>query len=429
MNVQKVYEDIKSRSDLDDYVLMEFARQCGEFFDELKSDLDVIAPYEAIDVLSLLTYSEAYWGSGSEWEQSIYRCLEKIRDGIYAGSLLSLAVFGGLSHIKLVISELSHRINSLNRFISNLNTILETRIKSYIDVKKSGFHTSGSYELITGLSGILRCCLDAEPAEEYQKLSNDIIDALIERLKPKKHLGHAVPGFYYFPSEYEKQHINNPSENGYINYGISHGMAGPLCTLAIAYRRGIYSNKIRPVLEYLIDELLKARFYVNNIVYWPGKISFEQYIGKSAISHMPNRMSWCYGSIGILRSLYTAGKALSSKEICTYSVEEMKKIAELDTKKYLFRSPIICHGVAGAALVMKKMYVDTKDCVFDAKQRVLQDDLVRSFAYRHIESTDRTEAEEVTKYNYLDGYAGILQTIFCDMRDISNINEKRLLLL
>lgn len=429
MDIQRIYADIKLHSSLDNSILIKFSRQCGKFFQEMDANIEQLNPCEAVEVLSLLIYFETYFLFRDEWERTVYRSLEKVRDGIYAGTLLPPAVFGGISHVLFIIKELSYKVNGLDRFMNSLNNLLTARILPYIDVTNPNFYNIDNFELIAGLSGVLRCCLDGELTEENQTMSNSIVDALIARLHPRVHLGYPIPGFHYYPSKLEKQYINNPSENGYINYGISHGMAGPLCALSIAYGGGACSEKIRPTLEYLIEELLNTKYYVNNIIYWPGRISFEQYIGKDTIQHVPNRMSWCYGSIGILRALYLAGKALSNDRICTFAAKEMKKIAELDTKEYLLNSPIVCHGLAGVALVMMKMYEDTQNGTFLDKAQRLVDDLIYNFTNRYTENKHLMGLEEITKYSFLEGYAGALQTIFSRTSSTANVNEKRLLLL
>lgn len=64
--------------------------------------------------------------------------------------------------------------------------------------------------------------------------------------------------------------------------------------------------------------------------------------------------------------LYIAAKEKSDKELTEFCVNELKKIASMDTRDYLLASPIVCHGLSGAALIFKRMYQETKDEVFYA---------------------------------------------------------------
>ena len=93
-----------------------------------------------------------------------------------------------------------------------------------------------------------------------------------------------------------------------------------------------------------------------------------------------------------------------------------------------FDSPIVCHGLAGVALVMRSMYNDTQNGTFADKAREITDMLVYNFAYREKENCNLTGMEEIRKYDYLESYTGILQTIYTAMTGEPNMNEKRLML-
>lgn len=135
-------------------------------------------------------------------------------------------------------------------------------------------------------------------------------------------------------------------------------MGGPLVALSLAYKSDIRSDGILETIEEIISEYRKSAYYVNDIIYWPGRVTLEQYIGQSEIEHIPNRMSWCYGSIGILRAMYIASVSISDKENEQFILNEFIKIAKMNLSDYLISSPIVCHGYVGAAAVMKEMFND-----------------------------------------------------------------------
>ena len=221
--------------------------------------------------------------------------------------------------------------------------------------------------------------------------------------------------------------MSTPAPNGCINYSMSHGIAGALGALSFAYRKRPNPD-VRKTMETLITEFLQSQYYVDGIAYWPGRITIEQYLSEEEPSCFPSRMSWCYGSPGILRALYLAADALSMEDIKRFSIDEMAKIAAMDTEKYIFDSPIVCHGLAGVALVMRSMYNDTQNGTFADKAREITDMLVYNFAYREKENCNLTGMKQIRKYDYLEGYTGILQTIYTAMTGESNMNEKRLML-
>ena len=75
-------------------------------------------------------------------------------------------------------------------------------------------------------------------------------------------------------------------------------------------------------------------------------------------------MSWCYGSIGILRAIYLASINMSNEASKTFALNELIKIAKMESSDYLLSMPIICHGFAGTVSIMTEMFVDTKNDVF-----------------------------------------------------------------
>ena len=378
--------------------------------------------------MSFLLYAKPYFVSTQEWDDLAVHCLEVVRTGIYKQTFWGVYAYSGLSYVCFLARELANKIPALSRFRDSLEQLLSDTLRSCLDTTyESWFETENTFELIYGFSGVLRCCCDGVPGGPCQALTGEVADALVRRLRPKTVLGQTVPGFLYMPSKIEAENMSTPAPNGCINYGMSHGIAGTLGALSFAYR-SYPKPDVREAMGTLITEFLHTQYYVDNIAYWPGRITIEQYLSEVEPSRFPSRMSWCYGSPGILRALYLAADALSMENIKRFSTDEMAKIAAMETEKYIFDSPIVCHGLAGMALVMRSMYNDTQNSAFADKAREITDTLVCNFAYREKENCNLTGMKEIRKYTYLEGYTGILQTIYTAMTGEPNMNEKRLML-
>ena len=359
------------------------------FVQALNNDLGKIGPYEVADALSFLLYAKPYFTSAQEWEKLAIRCLEIVRDGIYKQEFRGIYVCFGLSYVCFLVRELANKAPAISRFRDSLEYLFANTLRSYLDAtNERWFESESTFELIFGFSGVLRCCCDGEPDSPCLDLADEVADALVRRLRPKTFLGWTVPGFHYIPSRFEAENMGTLAPNGCVNYSMSHGIAGTLGALSFAYRKRPNSD-VRKTMEVLIAEFLHARYYVDGVAYWPGRITIEQYLSGEQ-QRFPSRMSWCYGSPGILRALYLAADALSIEDIKRFSVNEMAKIATMDTSKYLFDSPIVCHGLAGVALVMRSMYNDTQNGTFADKAREITDMLVYNFAYQEKENCNLT---------------------------------------
>lgn len=419
--------DILEKTSLSKEIAEKFAEENDKFFEDINDTIEDVSAYEAIDIISFLISANKYFISKQQWENLIYICLTKIRNGIYNREFSTISSFSGITYINFIIKELRGNIPELQRFFNTLELLQSETLSYYLNLSEdSVFYEQNGFELIQGMSGVLKYYLDSD--NDNNEIIGKIILLFIQHLKPKMIMGHPTPVCHYYPSVYEKKYMTEEAPNGCVNYSVSHGMGGPLTTLSLAYKKSSHADGVIKIIDSIIDEYMKSYYYVGDIIYWPGKIIFEQYIGQEKCSYGKSRMSWCYGSIGILNSLYAAAKEKSDIRLKKFCVNELKKIALMDTRDYLLASPIVCHGLSGALLIFKRMYQQTKDEVFYHKVIELLEELVYNFAYRDIENKNLTGINEVKEYDYLEGYTGVLQTIYAVINDTVNVNEKRLLI-
>lgn len=428
INTSKLCNDILQKTSLSKQIAEKFAEENDKFLRKLNGKIDGIRAHEAVDIISLLISVERYFVSKQQWESLIYACLTKIRNGIYNGEFNTLSSFSGITYVNFIVRELSKKIPELQKFFHSSEFLQSNLLSHYLNLPDNAdFYKQNGFELIQGMSGVLKYYLDNDNAQVDEEI-NEIVLLFVRHLTSKMIMGYPTPVCHYYPSIYEKKYMTEEAPNGCVNYSVSHGMSGPLTTLSLAYKKSSNSDGAMKIIDSIIDEYMKSYYYVDNIIYWPGRITFEQYIGKEKCSYGKSRMSWCYGSIGILNSLYIAAKEKSDKELTEFCVNELKKIASMDTRDYLLDSPIVCHGLSGAALIFKRMYQETQDKVFCYKMLEILEKLIHNFAYRDTENANLTGMNEIKEYDYLEGYTGILQTIYSVITDTVNVNERRLLI-
>ena len=428
INKSKLCYDVLQKTSLSKEIAEKFAEENDRFLKKLNDKIENISTYEAIDITSFLISVDKYFVSKQQWDSLIYACLIKIRNGIYNREFRTISSFSGITYVNFVVRELSQKIPKLQSFFQTIE-LLQGKILSHcLNLpEESEIYQQNGFELIQGMSGVLKDYLDSNSGKVGEEIS-EIVSLFVQHLTPKMIMGYLTPVCHYYPSIYEKKYMTEEAPNGCVNYSVSHGMSGPLTTLSLAYKKSSNPDGAMKIIDSIIDEYMKSYYYVDNIIYWPGRITFEEYIGKEKCSYGKSRMSWCYGSIGILNSLYIAAKEKSDKELTEFCVNELKKIALMDTKDYILTSPIVCHGLSGAVLVFKKMYQETQDKVFYYKMLEILEKLIHNFAYRDIENVNLTGVNEIKEYDYLEGYTGILQTIYSVITDTVNVNERRLLI-
>ena len=417
------------------HFLYEYAENVREYFMLLTEKTTSVRPADAIDVLSALVAFREYFADEATWERLTLRMLDIIRKGINKSLFNKIAVFSGMTHIAFSVHALSISTPKIRSFLERINEILLENLANYLkDADNEDFFTKGNYEVILGLSGPLRYLLDFCDDAKMKNMAQQIIAVFIRRSKDTTVLGKRVTGWHYYPSEIEESFMTKKTPNGVVNYGVSHGMAGPLATLSLAYGKGFRTEGLLDAINGLISEYMSALYYFDDIAFWPDRISYEQYVGLEEITKAPSRMSWCYGSVGILRVLYTAGSLLPDESVKAFALDELAKIAEMDLAKYELVQPVVCHGFVGTAAILNAMYLDTKRVEFLQKATEMVETSISFNIERYTENEDKLASilnlsSRASLHSHLEGYNGLIQTTLSIVKGRPNENEKRLLMI
>lgn len=391
----------------------------------LENEVQTLDPMQALEALSSLVQFKPICGSETNWESTVIYILNLIQNSLYQSKYHLFSCFSGVTQVGYYIFELSYKIPSLTRFLNGINSLLVNNINKYLYFCKDKVYTNKSYELISGLSGPLRYLLNFND-DASQDLSSKLIQLFIKNSQEKIILGNKVPGWHYYPHEFEKKYIDFNTDNGLLDYGVAHGIGGPLIVLSLAYQKGFKSEDLLAAINSIISEYLKMYYYINNIIYFPTKISFEQYIKKDEFIHTAKQMSWCYGSVGILRAMYIAAISTKNKDIEQFVLNEFIKIAQMDVSNYRLNSPMVCHGYVGVATIMMEMYNDTGNSIFFNRTIEL---LILIDKMLSLDSDQKNDENDgLPNYNYLEGLSGVLETMYAIINDETNINHQRLLI-
>jgi len=412
-----------------------YLQNVNEYFTVLEKDIFTIKPKETMDVISALVGFKEYFCLESEWERLALRSLDILRKGINKSFFNDTAIFFGLAHVAYAVYGLTAKAPKIRSFLQGINDMLLNKLTEELKASdKKEFYTIGNYEAIKGFSGPFRYLLENNGDNKTDEMIRRLIGVFIKRSKNISILDHQVTGWHYYPSAMEKRFMDAEAANGCINYGVSHGMGGPLPVLSMAYHKGYDVEGLKDAIDGLISEYMNAVYYAGDIAYWPGRITFEQYIGQDKMPDTPNAMSWCYGSVGILRALYMAGDFISNDEAKQFALDELIKIAMLDLPSYMLSQPIVCHGYIGTAAVLNLMYLDTGKEEFLHKtiemiEASIGFNIERFFENAHQVARNNNAETLATLHDHLEGFNGIVHSILSIIKGIPTENEKRLLML
>lgn len=323
-----------------------------------KSDMDYIDGHLLASYLLAIGEGYDYLIDKEHWLTNAYNILLYFKKNIENYYYLSL--FYGLTDFAFGIFSIVVNYNEFAKFLTSLNKIIcEIVHKQISDIKNAGTKVA-YYDVILGMAGVGRylllyieifgssqdCTYEKNALtgilKYFVKLSSDII-------VDKKN----IINFYVSK---EKQQIDERKKrypNGSLDFGVAHGMAGPLAVMAysaaqniIVYGQQTAINKINELYD------IHAELY-NNILYWPLILPFEKY-KKHNVALKGARMSWCYGSLGISCILYKSNECLGLNSI-TY-LNNIKLISQSSPETFGLVSPTICHGYSGALDIFNQIY-------------------------------------------------------------------------
>ncbi|MHC3474884.1 lanthionine synthetase C family protein [Streptomyces sp. 7R007] len=200
----------------------------------------------------------------------------------------------------------------------------------------------GEYDLLHGLTGL--------GAHLLQHMSgNDVLqrvlDYLVRLTHPLRAGDETLPGWWVSHDPRRRHSAAFPGGHG--NFGIAHGIAGPLALLAQARRRGVTVNGHDEAVHRIIDWLDIWRQHADSGPWWPQWITREQLRTGRPGQLGPLRPSWCYGTPGLARAQQLA--AIATRDLARQQRAEhalVRCLADPDQLSGITDNSL-CHGWAG----------------------------------------------------------------------------------
>ncbi|MFT3776553.1 MAG: lanthionine synthetase C family protein [Minicystis sp.] len=351
---------------------------------------------------------------GQGWEIEARWHLEAAARAVQASPEIGMSLYGGLAGVAFAAYSRSHGGRRYRRLSATLDEALSPAIEAscaaldamsggcavhHFDVI-GGVTGAGAYLLCraehegarTGLDRVLRCLVS---------LTNDDDEGL-PRWRTPAHL--------ILPPE---QARNFPG--GHLNFGLAHGIPGPLVVLSLAGRHGISVPGMEEAVERIVACLLTHRADDDRGVNWttchPLPLPGEQQ--GTLAKTPPSRTAWCYGIPGISRALYLAGRAFAKPAWCQVAVDAMRSAVTRPVPERHIPSPTFCHGVAGLLHITSRFARDTGLAVFEEAKGALIAQLVAAhepasiLGFRSIDSA----GGRVDDPGLLDGTPGVILSL------------------
>ncbi|MFK0295628.1 lanthionine synthetase C family protein [Streptomyces sp. NPDC090442] len=195
------------------------------------------------------------------------------------------------------------------------------------------------YDLIYGLTGLGTYFLRADP---HGETTTRILTYLARLTEP---LPDGTPGWWTSLAPSGQPSPDYPG--GHANFGIAHGITGPLAFLALARRAGITVPDHLAAIARICTWLDTWRQDSDHGPWWPEAITPPETATGAIRQQQPLRPSWCYGTPGIARAQQLAAQA--TKDLPRQRMAETALLACLTVpeQRSQLTDHTLCHGTAG----------------------------------------------------------------------------------
>lgn len=322
------------------------------------------------------------------WDAIVHVYILKIKESIEIHGIHQLSLYGGLAGICFALQQASKLGTRYQKLIKICNSTLIKNVEEQIfPIIKSNLENlqpsaMALYDVIQGITGIGVYALTN--ISLCQSFIEEIIKFLIAITKPIQAEGNMVPG-WYLPSheqflETERKHF----PQGNFNLGLAHGIPGIMGFLSIALLKGIEIKGQREAIEEIAEWIKSHRKQDKGNYFWETTVSFENEISRKEDGAVFNgRDAWCYGTPGVARSLFIAGKALKNDVLKQYALASFFSVFDRNHQQWHLPGPSFCHGISGLLTITWQMALDTQNLDLKRHSYILKDLLLGYYNNEH----------------------------------------------
>lgn len=283
-------------------------------------------------------------------------------------------MYGGLGVLTFSAHEIMGRTGELKETSELLDRFLLDQACQKADLFQQRKLSFGSYDILGGIAGVVYYLLDCEEIlnqpEEKLKL-RDLIRFLIYLSGDYSYWGKQILRYHIRRRQQFLAIERKTMKQGHINFGMAHGVAGPLVALAKAKRQGIQEMYLEEAIWKLFGLYEELCVENNGIVRYPRRLPIDCYVSKTS-ADLTENAGWCYGNLGIIRSLMKTAKYLRKPMEYAYYLDKLVDILAQPAKEYNLSSPIVCYGYGSVISIQKYAFLESQDerCLVNLERNV-----------------------------------------------------------
>ncbi|MFB7353462.1 lanthionine synthetase C family protein [Streptomyces gardneri] len=198
------------------------------------------------------------------------------------------------------------------------------------------------YDVLYGLTGIGALLLRTQPGSPALER---VLTYLVALTRPVLHHGERLPGWWV--GHGPRWHDGAYQGQEHLNFGVAHGITGPLLLLAQAARRGLTVPGHLDAVQSITGWLESWQQTGDTGLWWPETITLPEITSGRPEQQRPARPSWCYGTFGIARAGQLAALALGDQDQRRRYEQALADCLTDPAQLQQITDPGLCHGWAG----------------------------------------------------------------------------------
>lgn len=198
------------------------------------------------------------------------------------------------------------------------------------------------YDVFFGLSGIGALLLRRAP---HSTAMERVLGYLVALTKPQLINGDVLPGWWVDHDPHRRD--SAPFKHGHSNFGMAHGITGPLALLSQTMRRGVSVDGQYEAIAAICEWLDSWRQDSDAGPWWPEWITLAELRAGHPNQPGPARPSWCYGTPGIARAGQLAGIAIGDAQRQLMYEQALTRCLDDPVQQGHITDGSVCHGWAG----------------------------------------------------------------------------------
>jgi lantibiotic biosynthesis protein len=358
------------------------------------------------------------------WDRAGHAQLALAVAAAESGNQANPALFGGLSGLGLAAYALAGKRDRYARLLAAVDAaVIRSATALAARVARAEGCRAADIDVISGLAGMGAYLLGRRGQAGARAALAAALTALAGLLGDT-----GDPRRWHTPAGLSAESLLETYPGGHHNCGLAHGVPGPLALLSIATIEAVPGElggqvdgpAIRAAITVAARWLAEHRTADAWGPTWPNAVPLadaRDQAGPGGEHPGPgsSRATWCYGSPGVARALWLAGRATGDGELRDLALAAVRAAVARPAQARGITSPTLCHGAAGLLQIVHRFAEDTGLPDLVRARDALLAELVAAYepeailGYRNVEPS----GARVDQPGMLEGAAGVALALLC----------------